>query len=716
MSKRTFYDQWHRIAELRVGLRPGVSVRLHRYRSEDWFVYYEAAHCGFFRARPETHALIMEITPLRMLNDIWRSYADKSPKTAPGQQDFFELISALYRANLIYIEGGASETQLLERAVDKKKKPLPARVSELLFLRIPLWDPEPFLKRNIASIRMVYSWPAVLFVALIVAWAGVEYVLNADRALSQSGNILQLGNLIPLYLAIFVTHFLHEMSHAALTKYLGGHVRTMGVMLMMFTPLPYADLTAAWSFRNSWHRAAVGAAGMYADLFVCAVATILWSYSPPGALNEIALNLMFVTAVYTFVFNANPLMRFDGFYILADLIGIPNLHTVAKAQMSSLFRTVFLGAQVNPSDVVSTRRRLFLVGFFIISNIYRIMVMVGIVLFVADQYFGFGLLVAFAMAYSTFVEPLIKAVKPLKSPHFLRKHRRNLSGSFAVIAVIVLGVLFLPVPDYRRLDGVVEAARIARVFVPVNGQLVRAPLASGDHLGMGDVVAVFENAELTLQKQGMLARLQGADARLTQGISKDSSESAAIEEEIATLRESLAVLDQQMQDLTVRAPQDGIWVSKQLTGQTGNWISRGAEIGMVIDDRSYVFQGVLRQETADGLGGVAPQDMSVKIEGARDRTYGVTRLQILPYSRKDLPSVALSPLAGGANAISTEDPETAKAVERFFLLTATIEGGGDAKLDLNGRSGWLQLALPAKPIAQQVLRNLQQFFQRRYKL
>lgn len=701
---------------MRVGLRPGVSVRMHRYRSENWFVYYEAAHCGFFRARPETHALIMEITPLRMLNDIWRSYADKSPNTAPGQQDFFELISALYRANLIYIEGGASETQLLERAMDKKKKPLPARISEVLFLRIPLWDPEPFLKRNVAIIRKIYSWPAVLFVALIVAWAAIEFVLNADRALSQSGKILQLGNLIPLYLTIFVTHFLHEMSHAALTKFFGGHVRRMGLMLMMLTPLPYADLTAAWSFRNRLQRAAVGAAGMYADLFACAIATILWAYSPPGAVNEIALNLMFVTAVYTFVFNANPLMRFDGFYILADLIGIPNLHTVAKAQISSVFRAVFLGAQVNPADVVSARRRLFLVGFFILSNIYRIMVMLGMVLFVADQYFGFGLLVAFAMAYSTFLEPILKAVKPLKSPHFLRKHRRNLSGSFALGAAVVLAILFLPVPDYRRLDGVVEAARQARVFMPVNGQLVQAPVQSGLRVAKGDIVAVFANAELSLQKEGMLARLQGANARLTQGISQDSSGSAAIEEEISTIRESVTVLDQQIQDLTVRAPLDGIWVSKQLVGQAGNWINRGSEIGVVVDDHSYVFQGVLRQETADGLGGVAAQDMSVKIEGARETTYAVSQMQILPYSRQDLPSVALSPLAGGTTAISTDDPETAKAVERFFLMTATIEAGNDVPRDLNGRSGWLRLSLSAKPIAQQVLRNLQQFFQRRYKL
>jgi putative peptide zinc metalloprotease protein len=716
VSKRTFYDQWHRIAELRVGLRPGVTVRLHHYRQDPWYVYYEAAHCGFFRARPDTHALIMEITPARMLNDIWRSHADKSPETAPGQQDFFELISALYSANLIYVEGGVNETQILERALGKKKKPLPARISELLFFRIPIWDPEPFLKRNVAAINAVYSWPAIGLVALTLIWAGIEFVLNRERAFSQSTEILQLGNLIPLYIAIFITHFFHELSHAALTKYFGGHVRTMGIMLLMFTPLPYADLTSVWNFRDKWRRAMVGAAGMYADLFACSLATIFWAYAPPGALNEISLNLMFVTAVYTFVFNINPLMRFDGYYILSDLVEIPNLHTTAKAQFTAFFRTRFLKEQESPNDIVSPRRRAWLIAFFIISNIYRIMIMTGIVFFVADQYFGLGLLAAFALAYNAFIAPVAKALKPLKSPHFLRKHRLKLSLSALTAVVVIAAVLFVPVPDNRRLDGVIEAENRMRVFVPVNGQLVRSAQPTGTAVAKGDVIAVLENSELDLQRIGMEARMLGAQMRRTQAISTGAAEIAAIDQELATIRESLGFMQEQLDDLTIRAPMDGIWISEQLTGQTGNWINRGTEIGAIIGDSTYIFQGVLRQESADGIGGLDHSDVSIKIEGQRFETQTVSALEILPYSRRELPSVALSPLAGGSNAISTEDPQAANAVERFFLITANLGQGADAIHALHGRSGWLRMSLPNKPIATQSWRSVQQFFQRRYKL
>lgn len=714
MAKRTFYDQWHRIAELRVGLRPGISVRKHKYRDDDWYVFYEAAHCGFFRARPETHALIMEITPDRMLNDIWRSYADKSPKTAPGQQDFFDLISALYSANLIYVEGGVSETHILERALGKKKKPLPARVSELLFFRIPMWDPEPFLKRNTKIINLLFSWPAITLVLLTLIWAGVEFALGSERAFAQSSTILQMGNLIPLYIAIFVTHFIHELSHAALTKYYGGHVRTMGVMLLMLTPLPYADLTSVWNFRDKWKRAAVGAAGMYADLFSCAIATIVWAYTPPGAMNEIALNLMFVTAVYTFVFNANPLMRFDGYYILSDLVEIPNLHTTAKAQVTSLFRTRVLKEQPESKDIVSPRRSAFLTAFFFISNIYRIMIMLGIVLFVADQYLGLGLLVAAALAYNAFVVPVMKALKPLKSPYFLRKHRSKITISAVAITCALAAILLLPVPDNRRLDGVIEAHQSTRLYVPVNGQMSETFVSSGDRITQGDVIAIQQNPELILRKSGMQARLNGAQARKAQAIAINGASLAAIEEEITTLQASLAQMDEQIADLTIRAPISGVWVSDTLREQTGNWISRGTDIGLILDDSKYVFKGVLRQETADGIGGLAQQDVSIKIEGERASRVTVSDLQILPYSRRELPSVALSPLAGGSNAISTEDPQAAQAVERFFLVTADL--ANPSAREINGRSGWMRMTLTPKPLATQGVRVLRQFFQRRYKL
>lgn len=716
MAKQTFYDQWHRIAELRIGLRPSVQVRQQRFRGEVYYVYNEVIHAGFFRARPETHALVQRIRPNQTLHEIWREFVDISPKTAPGQKDFFDLIAALYRANMVYVEGGVSEERLLERALQKKKKPLATRISELLFLRIPLLDPEPMLKRLLPLINVIYSLPAILLVLGTCLWAGYEFLLASDRAFAQSQNILQISNLIPLYLAMFATHVLHEFSHAALCKYYGGHVRTTGLMLLMFTPLPYADVSASWSFRNKWHRAAVGAAGMYSDAFFCAIATIVWAYSPPGPLNEVATNLMFVTAVYTVLFNANPLMRFDGYYILSDITGIPNLHEAAKKQVTELFRTKILGEAETQLHPVSGRRKFFLAAFFFTSNFYRILIMIGIVKFVADQYFGLGLAVAVALAYSTFLAPVAKFLKPVRDPRFMAKHRKKVLGAGSVFLAMALFIAFVPLPFSRVLDGVVQDREKTRIFLPLNGIVKKVYPQNGDHVAQGAVVMQLSNPELELELQGLQAKITGVEARMNQSLTEGGQTYAAIEQELQTMQTTRAHLESELRKLVIYAPHDGTWVAPELRAYTGQWLSRGAEVGAISKSQDYQFRAILEQQGASEIAAMRADEASVKVEGLRAHTLAIPQLSVIPFSQKELPSVAVSPLAGGDVAMDLQNRDKPEAAERFFLIVADLASDPVDESLLDGRRGWMRVSLPPRSLGLRAYDGLRQFFQKRYKL
>ena len=716
MAKQTFYDQWHRIAELRIGLRPSVQVRQQRYREDVYYVYNEVIHAGFFRARPETHELVQRIRPNQTLHEVWRTFVDISPKTAPGQKDFFDLIAALYRANMVYVEGGVSEERLLERALQKKRKPLAARISELLFMRVPLLDPEPMLKRLLPLINGIYSLPAILVVLGTCLWAGYEFLLSSDRAFAQSQNILQMGNLIPLYLAMFSTHLLHEFSHAALCKYYGGHVRTTGLMLLMFTPLPYADVSASWALRNKWHRAAVGAAGMYSDVFVCAIATIVWAYSPPGPLNEVASNLMFVTAVYTVVFNANPLMRFDGYYILSDISGIPNLHETAKKQVTELFRTKVLAEARTQLHSVSTRRKSFLAAFFFTSNLYRILIMVGIVKFIADQYFGLGLVVGAALLYTTFIAPVAKFLEPVGDPRFMAKHRKKVLTTGSVFLALVLFVAFVPLPFSRVLDGVVEDREKTRVFLPLNGILDRVYPKNGDHVAQGAVVIRLRNPELELELQGLQAKISGVEARMNQSLTEGGQTYAAIEQELQTMLTTRDHLESELRKLLVYAPHEGTWVAQELRAYTGQWLSRGAEVGAISKSQDYQFRAILEQQGASEIAAMRADEATVKVEGLRAQTLDIPQLSVIPFSQKELPSAAVSPLAGGAVAMDLQSRDTPQAAERFFLIVADLSSGSVADNLLDGRRGWMRVVLPPRSLGMRAYDGLRQFFQKRYKL
>lgn len=718
--KRTFYDQWHRIAGLRLSLRPGVVARLHHYRDEPWYVLHQQAHAGYFRLSPQSYRFVCRLDPAQTIDEIWREAVQTDPEQAPGQEEVFELITALHRNNLLAIEGGVDEAKLIERPQRKKKKPWANRLSELLFMRIPLWDPEPWLKRHQGLFSRLWSGPTWLLMGLTVVWAVLEFALAGPRVWTQAQEILQLGNLMPLYLAIFFNHFLHEMAHALACKHYGGQVRTMGVMLLLFTPLPYVDLSSSWTFRNRWQRAWVSSAGMATDLFVGAVATIVWAYTPPGMTNELAYNLMFSTAVYTFIFNINPLMRFDGYYVLSDLLGIANLHESAQQQFMRWWKTRILG-QPDSADLVqvSARRHAALASFFVASNVYRWAVMVGIVLFVADQYWGVGLLVGLALIYSTFLTPLKKMVRPLRNPLFLYQQQGKLRMSAAVLLLVLAGLFWLPVPESRVLRGVVEAQHNTTLYSQSSARIVRVHAASGQWVRSGQLLIELDNPELDQELRAVRAQLTQARAQERKALSEASVDLRPIQEKLNTLMQTQSYIVQQIASLRLYAPHDGLWHSTDLSHLVGNWVNRGKELGRVVDERSHLFLGVVKQEAALNWDRLKAEGSQVRIEGERADAHEVTRLTVVPHSQKELPSAALTPLAGGDLAVSAQDQSGRKAVEQFFLLRAQLANStsqGPQEASRNGRSGWIRVQLPPRPLAERLWQTVQQFFQRRYQV
>lgn len=715
MAKRTFYDQWYRIGDLRIGLRNSVLVRQHAFRDEPWHVYYDPGHNGFYRARAETHDVIRRLTPDRTLREIWAEMVQTTPETAPGQEDFFDIVTALYRGNLLHVEGTVDEARILDRASAKKKKPLAQRVSGLMFFRLPLWDPEPFLTRHRRAIDVLYSAPVVALVIALFLWAGSVFALNYERAFAQSRGILQPGNLVGLFLATFTTHALHEMSHAALCKRFGGHVRQMGIMFLILTPLPYADVTASWSFRDPLKRAMVGAAGMYLDLISCALATLFWAFSPPGAANEMALNLMFVTAAYTFVFNANPLMRFDGHYILSDLIAIPNLHQASQRQWEAELKRLFLGDPLPVRARVSGRRRAFLVAFFAAAWVYRTLVMIGIVTFVADQYWGLGLVGAAAIAYSSFVMPIVKLVKPLTDRSFIARHRTPVSRILLGVAGVLALLAFVPVPETRRLEGVIEAARRSVIVAPVEGEIVTLPERAGITLAEGAPLLVLRNPELDDRAAEIAAGLASNTARETQARANGGFALAAIQQERQELVNRQTENAQDIARLEQAAPHGGVWVQGKRVFHPGNWVSKGEPVGTLVDETSLKFLGVLPQAAAYGIGTLTPDRVSLRIEGDRGTEVALDTLSIVPWSQKDLPSAALTPMGGGGQSVDARQAERLQSVERFFLFTGML---GSVRPDgvLDGRTAWLRMQLPPRPLLVQGWDRLRQFFQQRYTL
>src|SRR6185295_5159685 len=206
----------------------------------------------------------------------------------------------------------------------------------------------------------------------------------------QSQGILAPDNLLLLYLGTAFIKTVHEFGHAFFCRRYGGEVHTMGIMFMIFTPMPYVDASSSWGFRRRYQRMLVGAGGMIFELFVAAIAVFVWRQTAPGIIHSVAYNMIFVASVSTLIFNLNPLMRFDGYYLLSDLLEVPNLNQRSMRQLRYWTEKYLLGVAKAEPIAQTHKEATWLTIFGVAATIYRVIVFGGILLFIADRFMLLG--------------------------------------------------------------------------------------------------------------------------------------------------------------------------------------------------------------------------------------------------------------------------------------------------------------------------------------
>jgi putative peptide zinc metalloprotease protein len=447
----TFSESWYRIANQHIWLRPGVKVRRQNYRGERWIVLENPFSNQFFRIRPAAYEFIARLGPSRTVQQAWQECLDRFPDEAPGQESVIQLLSQLYHANLLQYENAADSAQLFERYKKRREREIRSRLLNLMFMRFPLLDPDQFLVRTMPLIGKLISPIGALLWLFVVGWGLKVAIDNFDALREQSQSVLAPSNLFLLYLGMVVIKTLHEFGHAYFCRKFGGEVHVMGVLLMIFTPMPFVDATSSWSFRSRWKRVLVGAAGMIVELFVAALMVFVWANTGPSTLHNLAYNMIFVASVSTLIFNLNPLLRFDGYYILSDLVEIPNLNQRALRQLRHLCERYLFGIKKSVSPTDRKKEGFWLVVFGIASGIYRVIVFGGILLIVADRFFIIGIIMAAVCAISWVMVPTWRFLSYLaSSPALDRTRPRAIAVSALGFAAILLFFGIVKFPSHFR--------------------------------------------------------------------------------------------------------------------------------------------------------------------------------------------------------------------------------------------------------------------------
>lgn len=712
----TFSESWYRVASQRLALRPTVRARRQLFRGERWIVLEDPFTNQFFRVRPEIHEFLARLRPDRTVEEVWKECFERFPATAPGQEAVIQILAQLYHSNLLQYPMAVDASDLFRRFEKTRKREIRSRLLNIMFARFPLLDPDRFLVRTLPWVGKLISPAGAFLWFLVVGWALKVAADHAPALRDQAQSVIAPDNLFLLYAGLILVKTLHEFGHAYFCRHFGGEVHVMGVLLMIFTPVPYMDATSAWGFRERYKRVLVGAAGMIVELFIAALATFVWAATGTGLVHNLAYNIMVVASVSTLLFNLNPLLRFDGYYILSDLIGIPNLTQRSMQQLKVLAERHLFGLRKAKGPALHRSEAIWLSVFGAGSGVYRIFLFAGILLVIADQFLLLGLIMAAICAVVWIATPVFQLASYLGSNPALGRHRPRAIAVTAAIAAVVLAFLqFIPFPSHFRAPGVVQSRRWMELHSRAAGRVVRLLAQPGAAVQTGQPLVQMENPEIQIQLAGARAGLVEVETRIRQALHESTPNLKPLESLKGSMIKTIERLEREQAELTVRASQDGLWVVPESEGLIGRWMAKGGIVGALIDTNGFLFQATILQEDGDRLFVKPPATAEVRLTGEAGRRIRVDGIRVIPGEQRQLPSAALGWRAGGPVPTSARDNEGRQAAEPFFEVNGNVSDPAGTAL-LHGRAGWIRFDLPNEPLLPRWVRSLRQLLQTRYQV
>lgn len=715
MPESLFSPSWYRVSKLKPRLRGHAHVHRHDYRGELWYILQDNAKGRYYRFAPTAYHLIGQMDGKRDVQEMWERTTEYFGDDAPTQNDVVQLLGQLHCADVLLCNVPPDTAELLRRSEKIETQRRMMNFRSPLALRFPLVDPEKFLNRTVRFVRPLFGvFGALLWLAVVGSGAVLAGIHWSELTRDVMGRVLTAQNLFILWFTYPVVKVLHELGHGYAVKSWGGEVHEMGVMFLVLMPVPYVDASAASEFRAKHRRVIVGAAGILVELFLASLALFLWLNLQPGTLRSMAYNVILIGSVSTILFNANPLLRFDGYYIFADLVDIPNLAQRGMQYVGYLCKRYPFGIKDAEAPHTAPGERFWFVLYTVAAFTYRLFVYAAIVLFIAGKFFFIGVLLALWAAISMVVTPSAKAVKFLAASPLLREKRTRAvlwTGGLAAVAFLILFVL--PFPLSTRTEGVIWAPDDALVRAGTDSFVGRVVATPNTRVAQGEVLILNVDPFLQANLEVVRARLGELESRHDAARASDPVQARIVAEELASVRRELQRAEERLTDLVIRSPADGVFILPGAQDLPGRYLRHGQPVGYVLDVRRPTIRVVVPQKRVDL---VRQRTRSVQVRLA-ERVPEVLQARVMrevPAAEEDLPSTTLGAGGGGSIAVDPQEQSGTRTFEALFQLDLELVEPVD-QVFIGGRV-YVLFDHGHEPIAFQLYRNIRQLFLRRFQV
>lgn len=670
--------------QIKLRLRPDLDIAAHKYEGKTFYIVKDPVSLRYYRFKEQEHFLLRLMDGKHTLDDAQQEFEDRYRPDRLKLEDLESFGQQLLTVGLAHNESPQAGKQLFDRRKKRLRREWLGTLTNILYIKIPVFDPDRLLTKMLPWLGWIFTpWNALfsiglMFAAISLVLTHFEQFRDKLPAYHQFFSMTTVGY---LWLALGVVKVIHEFGHGLSCKYFGGEVHEMGFLFLCLSPCLYCNVTDSWTLPSKWQRIIISFAGIYVELIIAAIATFVWWNSPTHPfVNNLSLSVMLICSVNTVVFNGNPLMRFDGYYMLADWLEIPNLRDRCNKYLKNLALREFLGVEVPREQYMALQRRILFLTYATVSWLYRWMVTFSILYFLSMFLKPYKLgavssLLTVTAAASMVGWPLYRMGEGLHKRGRL-PDMKPIRVRLSILALmIILAVFFfvpLPVSRIREVALVeVQPQYLEKVFVPnPGGVLTSLDVRPGETVVKGaSILARFRNPDLVTQLEEAQSQMDAAGAQievLQKDLGRAGNEESRgrMEREIARLRgdketntRRVETLNRLLTELSLKAPRDGVVMGLPQVDEIGRYMdaeqsSRAfCSIGdpthlRVLVPLSPADYRLLLQDLAAVRGEQRDLAVTIRVKGRGERTWQGVIAQLPEAEAKEIPPALTSKFGG----------------------------------------------------------------------
>ncbi|MBW2416493.1 MAG: HlyD family efflux transporter periplasmic adaptor subunit [Deltaproteobacteria bacterium] len=699
---------WYRVAELRPRLSPQLRFHRHVYRGESWYVLQNRVTGRVHRLTPAAYSLVSRMDGERTTQQVWDAVVNELGDDAPTQDETIWALGLLYVADVLRCDVSPDTAALFRRVQREEGRERRARWNPIAF-RVPLFDPDAFLTRWLPWVGPLFSRAGAVIWCAVILCAAVAAAQHAPELAAASRTLLEPASLVAFWFVYPVVKACHELGHAFAVKRWGGEVHEIGILFLVFLPVPFVDASGASVFPEKHRRMIVGAAGIGVELFLAALGMGVWVVVEPGLVRHVAWALIVIGGTSTLLFNGNPLLRFDGYYVLADALEIPNLASRSRVHLAGLARRHLLGLR-EPTRQTASGEAPWLVGYAVASFTYQVSVLLGIALFLAGHFFVLGVALAASTLALRVVWPLLKQLAwLLTDPQVGDRRGRALGGAALAAAAVLVAVLIVPVPLRTRAEGVVWLPERSQVRAGAEGFVIEVLAEPYSVVHAGDPLVRTRDPSIEARVRKLEAERDERATRVHALAQSNRVQAEIARERLGEAEASLARARERAGEDLVRSPADGVFVIPDGRDPVGRYLEQGDLVAYVIDLSAASVRVVVPQRDV-ALLRTQTRHAWVRLEHDLGSVLRARVEREVPAASDRLPSRALGTAGGGPFAVDPADPEGLRTLEPVFQFDLSLPR--DTRVPAAGERVYARFDHGSEPVGQRLYRAVRRLLLR----